>query len=147
MSRILTASDRTALIRLASSLPKGSPERKAILAGLSSTSRTAASDPLVKMVDEALGSMLVGTNLDHDAAARLDREALDLAVGSARGVLTGMKAWALSEADELRQARLLLADMVSLERKYRIEVPALDVDNLHGESAYIADLCRRVFLD
>jgi hypothetical protein len=32
--RTLTASDRSALIRLASSLPAGSPERKAILAGL-----------------------------------------------------------------------------------------------------------------
>jgi len=37
MSRTLTASDRSALIRLASSLPAGSPERKAILAGLSKT--------------------------------------------------------------------------------------------------------------
>lgn len=34
MSRTLTAQDRASLIRLASSLPKGSPERKAILAGL-----------------------------------------------------------------------------------------------------------------
>ena len=32
--RRLTASDRSALIKLASSLPAGSPERKAILAGL-----------------------------------------------------------------------------------------------------------------
>jgi hypothetical protein len=32
--RTLTASDRSALIKLASSLPAGSPERKAILAGL-----------------------------------------------------------------------------------------------------------------
>ena len=32
--RVLTASDRSALIRLASELPKGSKERKAILAGL-----------------------------------------------------------------------------------------------------------------
>lgn len=31
----ITASDRSALIKLASSLPAGSPERKAILAGLS----------------------------------------------------------------------------------------------------------------
>jgi len=37
----LTATDRKALIRLASSLPKGSEERKAILAGLE---KTAASD-------------------------------------------------------------------------------------------------------
>ena len=35
MSRNLTASDRSALFRLASTLPKGSPERKAILKGLS----------------------------------------------------------------------------------------------------------------
>ena len=33
MSRSLTAQDRSSLIRLASSLPAGSPERKAILAG------------------------------------------------------------------------------------------------------------------
>jgi hypothetical protein len=38
MARSLTASDRTSLIRLASSLPVGSPERKAILAGLNSIS-------------------------------------------------------------------------------------------------------------
>lgn len=34
MARKLTASDRKSLIRLANTLPKGSPERKAILAGL-----------------------------------------------------------------------------------------------------------------
>lgn len=36
MSRTLTAADRSRLIRLASSLPKGSDERRAILAGLKS---------------------------------------------------------------------------------------------------------------
>lgn len=35
MARTLTASDRRSLIRLASTLPKGSPERRTILAGLS----------------------------------------------------------------------------------------------------------------
>lgn len=40
MSRSLTASDRSILIRLASSLPAGSAERKAILAGLSKNSAT-----------------------------------------------------------------------------------------------------------
>ena len=37
MSRNLTASDRSSLIRLASGLPVGSSERKAILAGLAQT--------------------------------------------------------------------------------------------------------------
>lgn len=39
MSRKLTASDRNSLIRLASAMEKGSPERKAILAGLSKSAR------------------------------------------------------------------------------------------------------------
>jgi len=38
MSRTLTSSDRSALIRLASTLPVGSDERRAILAGLSDKS-------------------------------------------------------------------------------------------------------------
>ena len=38
MSRKLTASDRSRLIRLASTMEKGSPERKAILAGLKGAS-------------------------------------------------------------------------------------------------------------
>ena len=42
MSRTLTASDRSALIRLASTLPAGSAERKAILAGLTSTAKQAS---------------------------------------------------------------------------------------------------------
>jgi hypothetical protein len=43
--RRLTASDRSALIKLASSLPAGSPERKAILAGLRGSSNKTASNP------------------------------------------------------------------------------------------------------
>ena len=39
MPRTLTASDRRSLIRLASTLPVGSPERKAILNGLKAASR------------------------------------------------------------------------------------------------------------
>ena len=35
MARKITASDRSALIKMASKMPVGSPERKAILAGLS----------------------------------------------------------------------------------------------------------------
>lgn len=39
MSRTLTAADRSALIRRASTMPAGSPERKAILAGLQKQAR------------------------------------------------------------------------------------------------------------
>ena len=50
MARILTASDRSALIRLASTLPAGSEERRAILKGLSNVVRTAS----VKLTPESL---------------------------------------------------------------------------------------------
>jgi hypothetical protein len=39
MSRTLTASERSALIRQASALPKGSAERRAILAGITKQAR------------------------------------------------------------------------------------------------------------
>ena len=53
MSRRLTASDRTRLIKLASSMEKGSPERKAILAGLDKTptTKSAASPKMVVKAD------------------------------------------------------------------------------------------------
>ena len=41
MTRTLTASDRSALIKMASKMPVGSPERKAILAGLSKSASLA----------------------------------------------------------------------------------------------------------
>ena len=47
MSRKLTASDRSALIRLASTMPAGSPERKAILAGLK-TARFSSSSEIMR---------------------------------------------------------------------------------------------------
>ena len=51
--RRLTASDRSALIKLASSLPSGSSERKAILAGLQgSSSKTASGVPYANQIKE-----------------------------------------------------------------------------------------------
>ena len=47
MSKTLTASDRTSLIRLASSLPKGSPEKRAILEGLKKVSTAATIDHIL----------------------------------------------------------------------------------------------------
>jgi hypothetical protein len=54
----LTASDRSAMIRLASSLPKGSDERRAILAGLKKTASGSLGDYLqewLKEIGKALG--------------------------------------------------------------------------------------------
>lgn len=48
MSRTLTSSDRSALIRLASTLEKGSPERRAILAGLERIAMEFASEKALK---------------------------------------------------------------------------------------------------
>lgn len=56
MSRTLTATDRSALIRLASTLPEGSAERRAILAGLvAGTAPTNVLQALVRSSTEDLG--------------------------------------------------------------------------------------------
>lgn len=54
MSKSLNASDRTALIRLASTLPKGSKERRAILAGLKTAYFAAelSEDEQVKILEQ-----------------------------------------------------------------------------------------------
>ena len=54
MSRILTASDRRRLIRLASTMTAGSPERRAVLAGLSKfDSDKLTPDSLLKYMRES----------------------------------------------------------------------------------------------
>lgn len=56
MSRTLTATDRSALIRLASTLPEGSAERRAILAGLvAGTAPTNVLQALIRSSTEDLG--------------------------------------------------------------------------------------------
>lgn len=51
MAKTLTATDRKALIKLASLLPVGSPERKAILAGLEKTSSRMGVELFTSFVD------------------------------------------------------------------------------------------------
>ena len=58
MSRSLTASDRKNLVRLASELPQGSPERKAILAGLRQSSKINWSHRAIQMAEKT-GKRLV----------------------------------------------------------------------------------------
>ena len=51
MSRTLTAADRSALIRLASTMPAGSAERRAILAGLSKSAAHPFPDGVLSKAD------------------------------------------------------------------------------------------------
>ena len=69
MSRTLTASDRKNLIRLAAEMPKGSPERRAILAGLKKAK---------------LGKLWEKYEADWDLASALERDALSRFPGKVR---------------------------------------------------------------
>jgi hypothetical protein len=51
----LSSEDRATLIRLASSLPKGSPEKKAILAGLAKTKTAGGGLRIPRDLEQALG--------------------------------------------------------------------------------------------
>lgn len=87
MSRALTASDRSNLIRLASSLPAGSAERKAILAGLSKTSSLLTPDleAAARIADVKVFASLLDAKYGDDAYLFLD----DMS-GELRPVLTGV---------------------------------------------------------
>ena len=54
--KTITASDRSALIRLASSLPKGNPERRAILAGLK-TARLADIPKAARVFEDSMADL------------------------------------------------------------------------------------------
>jgi len=94
MSRTLTASDRKALIKLASTLPKGSDERKAILAmdvilDVSSASRTVAD------IEKATRKRVAGK---WDATPR---DPLDLTVMLALSKAFDKARMRVSEADSM----------------------------------------------
>ena len=80
MSRTLTASDRSALIRLASALPAGSPERKAILAGLEKSA-----------AEKMLYTVSINVPRDSVHAAREVQKALDSALDAAIKKIKGME--------------------------------------------------------
>lgn len=90
MNRTLTAADRSALIRLASTLPEGSVERRAILAGLSKSALTAGT---VRAFITVASSKL--TQFDQKLQARQPNPyrlghyfaALDKVRGDVQGVL------------------------------------------------------------
>jgi hypothetical protein len=85
--RNLTASDRSALIKLASSLPKGSSERKAILAGLRGSSKAASFSQTIASPEQVI---VLWANSQHRNIKNVndtlefvfggDREAFDTAV-------------------------------------------------------------------
>lgn len=95
MSRFLAASDRSSLIRRASSLPAGSPERKAILAGLSKTSAKTPDYPAaLKLVKEGLalfekasdlifkGAEMGGVNIESGYGAKFEKAYSDYHSGA-----------------------------------------------------------------
>ena len=72
MARTLTASDRKTLIKMASTMPVGSPERKAILKGLSKTKvassrKTAGEHPLGRMSIVYFDLVMEDYNIEEDA--------------------------------------------------------------------------------
>jgi len=72
MSRTLTAADRSALIRLASTLPAGSAERKAILAGLSKSAATRYDHNGQLMTLAELAREAIGKDVFVDSRGRLN---------------------------------------------------------------------------
>jgi hypothetical protein len=111
MPRTLTASDRSALIRLASTLPKGSEERKAILSGLLKESKVR--QPTLRSLEDELDAIL-------DDIADLDSEAKRVFRVASAGYLN--RSFDILESYEAKEAELLEFQKV-LERMFRLTAP------------------------
>ena len=81
MSRTLTAADRSALIRLASTMEPGSPERKAILAGLEKSASRMGVDIFRSFLDPkkyiATRRNLANDKQSQDLLRQIQTELLD----------------------------------------------------------------------
>jgi len=86
MSKALTASDRKTLIRLASSMEKGSEERKAILAGLEKTTVSKSVRDWERLLAQLIEE---GDQLGRAAQGFGARVAMDMSVSEAMTVLDG----------------------------------------------------------
>ena len=81
MSRTITAADRSALIRLASTMEPGSPERKAVLAGLEKSASRMGVDIFRSFVDPkkfiATRRNLANDKQSQDLLRQIQMELLD----------------------------------------------------------------------
>ena len=94
MSKTLTATDRKSLIRLASTMAVGSPERRAILAGLASAGLTAQAKPhkRAQIMVQSSGGAIVDLMLVTPASEATGDEDLDRNDPSAKILLKDAKA-------------------------------------------------------
>jgi len=135
MSRVLTAADRSALIRLASTLPAGSAERRAILAGLSRVSMS-------PHIDRILSAIFRGPGLNPQAVAELEDEVKSM---PEEEFIRGIKAWVFDGGLDYGRANEVMAAVTKAERALGISVPVMMFYNLRGEAAYVASLVRSAF--
>jgi len=108
--RALTASDRSALIKLASSLPAGSEERRAILAGLQGPRSDLAN------TDGVSGMALVAGTLRYEGDTPIDKvyACTDLIVEAQRSAGTGV---ARAEFQTVKAALNKLEDAIKAAGK------------------------------
>ena len=139
MSRTLTAQDRSSLIRLASDLPKGSPERKAILAGLKKASyMTSDLEEAARRGDPKNFAKLLFEEHDEDSSF-----VLDSMLGELQEVLGGENPQSFRRAVDTELGKLNSGEVDSLidSSPWRKELFALS--DVMGESA-VPDKVRKI---
>lgn len=135
---------KEAVLRLASLLPKGSSERRVLLAGLAK-SKT-ATDPQgynamrgeigVAEVSEVLSELIVGPGWDPSGVRDLERNVLGLARNAGRAVLNGIKKWIDSQDFSTPGMTSALYAISKIERRTGVKILGQDFD----EAGYVVDL-------
>ena len=130
MSRKLTASDRKALIRLASKMEKGSEERKAILAGLkgASTKTAGMSAKDMKRLDE------LQKKEDHDSLTRSENAEYEALAEEYRKTPEYARAYAKAHAYRNKKGE---STKTAMNYHHDLELARIEINN-----RYIKELAR-----
>ena len=131
---------KEAVLRLASLLPKGSSERRVLLAGLSKTS--SRGEIGVTEVSDVLSQLITGPGWDPSGIRNLERNVLGLARNAGRAVLNGIKKWISSQDFSTPGMASALYAISKIEKRTGVKIFGHDFE----EAGYVVDLLNGAYV-
>jgi hypothetical protein len=134
---------KEAVLRLASLLPKGSSERRVLLAGLATSKTSGMRGEIgVSEVSEVLSELIVGPGWDPSGIRNLERNVLGLARNEGRAVLNGIKKWIDSQDFSTPGMASALYAISKIERRAGVKILGHDLN----EAGYVVDLLNGAYV-
>ena len=138
----LPLAQKEAVLKLASLLPKGSQDRRVLLARMAGSKTAMPGEVGVTEVNEVLSELIVGQGWDPSGVRDLEKNALGLARTSGKAVLNGIKEWISSQDSPTPGMGAALYAISKIERRAGVKILGHDQD----EAGYIILLLNNAYL-